>query len=184
MPKITTAIANRRLLWWHMIALMVFFIDQMTKTWAVHALSVKGVVSVFPGFNFSLAFNQGAAFSMLADGAAWQRMVLIAFAVVMMGVLLWWLHSVLTKEQSVTRVIIGLGLLFGGALGNLLDRIETGRVVDFIQWYYKSWYWPTFNVADMAICVGIGLLALDIAKAEPAQPAATTTVSSSNIGDS
>jgi len=162
MPKIRVIINNHRLLWWHGIALTVFFLDQISKAWAVHALAGHHVIRVFPGFNLTLAFNKGAAFSFLADGAGWQRGFLIGFAVAMMGFLLWWLRAALKRPQSAASVIAGLGLLFGGALGNLIDRFDIGHVVDFIQWYYQDWYWPTFNVADMAICMGIALLAFDL----------------------
>jgi signal peptidase II len=166
MPKTQSVIKNHRLLWWHGIALTVFFLDQITKAWAVHALAGQHVIRVFSWFNLSLAFNQGAAFSFLADGSGWQRGFLIAFALFMMGLLIWWLQAALKRTQSAVCVITGLGLLFGGALGNLIDRFQTGRVVDFIQWYYQDWYWPTFNIADMAICVGIVCLALDIRQAD------------------
>lgn len=170
MPKAQAVIKNHRLLWWHGIALTVFFVDQLSKAWAVHALSLRPTIPVFPGFNLTLAFNKGAAFSFLAEGAGWQRGFLIGFALVMMGFLLWWLQAVLKRPQSAIAAITGLGLLFGGALGNLLDRFDTGRVVDFIQWYYQEWYWPTFNVADMAICAGIALLAFDVGRGEGAAP--------------
>lgn len=161
MSKAQSAIKNHRLLWWHGIALTVFFLDQISKAWAVQALAGHHAIRVFSGFNLSLAFNQGAAFSLLADGSGWQRGFLIVFAFAMMGFLLWWLQAALKRSQPAAGVIAGLGLLFGGALGNLIDRFQTGHVVDFIQWHYQDWYWPTFNIADVAICVGVVFLALD-----------------------
>jgi signal peptidase II len=150
---------NRRLMGWYGVALTVFFVDQISKIWAIQALTYARVVPVFQGFNLSLAFNEGAAFSFLADASGWQRRFFIGFAIVMMGLLLYWLKSALKCSKPALIVITGLGLVFGGALGNLVDRFQMGRVIDFIQWYYQDWYWPTFNVADAAICVGTILLA-------------------------
>ncbi|MBI2801514.1 MAG: lipoprotein signal peptidase [Gammaproteobacteria bacterium] len=138
---------------------MVIVADQATKGWAAMALAYGQPRAIFPSFNLTLLHNQGAAFSVLATAAGWQRWVLSALA---LGVSAY-LVTVLNSAQTMSRLYrCGLSLILGGALGNLIDRVVHGYVVDFIQVYYDHWYFPAFNLADSAITVGACLLAYEI----------------------
>lgn len=139
---------------WQWAAFLVFVLDQTSKACAQWVLDVNDTLPVVKGFNLVLAFNSGAAFSFLADASGWQRGFLIGFALVMLCGILIWLRTLLRDPQASCIEGLSLALIFGGALGNLMDRTLTGKVVDFIQLYYQDWYWPAFNIADTAICVG------------------------------
>jgi signal peptidase II len=114
-------------------------------------------------------YNEGAAFSFLASAGGWQRWLFASFALVMTGVLVVWLLR-LKKEEQVMAA--GLALVAGGAVGNLIDRVLTGRVVDFIDVYVGDWHWPAFNIADSAIVCGVCLLLLVSFRGELGQKAA------------
>jgi signal peptidase II len=105
-----------------------------------------------------LVYNRGAAFSFLSDADGWQRIFFIVLTVVVLVFMLRWLRS-LTASQSLLAA--ALSLIIGGAIGNLIDRIATGQVVDFLDFYYQTWHWPAFNVADSAITLGVVLLLYD-----------------------
>jgi signal peptidase II len=125
---------------------------------AEHFLSLYQPLPVMPSFNLTLMYNQGAAFSFLSDAGGWQRWLfaLIAFAVSV--ALLWWLKRLDRREK---RLAIALALILGGALGNLIDRLLLGHVVDFLDVYYADWHWPAFNIADSAISAGAVLMVID-----------------------
>ncbi len=143
---------------WYGIAIIVLILDQITKIWASSALDYNQVISVFTGFNITLRHNYGAAFSIFADGGGWQVWFLgILAAVVSIGLMIW--IAKLGKRFSYET--FGLALVLGGALGNLYDRVLYGYVVDFIEVYYQTWFWPAFNIADSAITCGAGLLIYD-----------------------
>ena len=138
----------------------VFLIDQTTKAWAVSRLRFGEDISVIPGFlNFAYAQNTGVAFSMLDDHGDVGRWGLSAVAV-FAGVLV--LYFFWRTPRSDDRVLGALALLLAGIIGNVTDRIRLGFVVDFIDVQFGSWHYPTFNVADMAIVIGAGLLILDM----------------------
>lgn len=138
----------------------VFMIDQTTKAWAVSRLRFGEDISVIPGFlNFAYAQNTGVAFSMLDDHGDVGRWGLSAVAV-FAGVLV--LYFFWRTPRSDDRVLGALALLLAGIIGNVTDRIRLGFVVDFIDVQFGSWHYPTFNVADMAIVIGAGLLILDM----------------------
>jgi signal peptidase II len=132
-------------------------LDQLTKYWALQSLFWQESLPIMPGVNFSLAFNYGAAFGMFAS-AAWQRYFLVLVACCFVLGILWRLCW-----GSWQRLLECWGLLFilGGALGNLLDRLRFGYVVDFIDCYYKTWHWYNFNVADVFISIGAACLCLE-----------------------
>lgn len=135
-------------------------IDQTTKAWAVSRLRFGEDISVIPGFlNFAYAQNTGVAFSMLDDHGDVGRWGLSAVAV-FAGVLV--LYFFWRTPRSDDRVLGALALLLAGIIGNVTDRIRLGFVVDFIDVQFGSWHYPTFNVADMAIVIGAGLLILDM----------------------
>ena len=138
----------------------IFIIDQMTKAWAVRRLRFgedKTVISNF--LNFAYAENPGVAFSFFDDHGSAGRWGLSAVAVVAAILVLYYFWRV---PRSDDRVLGGLALLLAGIVGNVTDRLRLGFVVDFIDVQFGSWHYPTFNVADMAICIGAGLLILDI----------------------
>ena len=150
---------------WLWLSLLVFVVDQASKFYFDNALSMYQQIVIIPDyFSWTLAYNTGAAFSFLADAAGWQRWFFAAIAVVVSGVLVVWLKRLKPGE---TWLAVALALVLGGALGNLVDRVVFGHVVDFIllHWH-QQWYFPAFNVADMAITGGAILLALDMFKSE------------------
>ena len=151
---------------WLVVSAIVIWMDQVTKLWASRHLAEFDALTIFNGFDLTLAHNYGAAFSLFNDGSGWQRYFFVVVAIVMSALLLTWLWGVV-RQQRLTSFSIALGL--GGAWGNLIDRLQHGYVVDFISFYYRDWHFPTFNVADMAICLGAGLLILISFKEEQAK---------------
>jgi signal peptidase II len=143
------------LLW---VSVLVILLDQATKWWIVATFAEYEVRVVWPVFNLTLVYNTGAAFSFLAEAGGWQRGFFITVAVVVTVVMLAWLAR-LRPDERLTGW--GLALVIGGAVGNLIDRIRLGKVVDFLQWHWQEWYWPSFNVADSAITVGVVVLLFD-----------------------
>ncbi len=140
------------------IAVLVFVLDQATKFAAVKYLIRHAEVKVTPFLNLTLVFNSGAAFGFLSDAGGWQNMLFIVIAFIAVVVILFMVRRLGVND---TQVAVGLMLILGGAAGNLLDRLINGYVTDFIDIYYGSWHWPTFNLADSAITVGAVLLILD-----------------------
>lgn len=138
----------------------VFMIDQATKAWAVRRLRFGGDMEIIPGFlNFAYAQNTGVAFSMLddhGDAGRWGLSV-VAFVAAALVLYFFW-----RTPRTDDRVLGALALLLAGILGNVVDRARLGFVVDFIDVQFGSWHYPTFNVADMSICIGAGLLILDM----------------------
>src|SRR5690606_25384449 len=138
-----------------------FVVDQASKFWFDNNLTMYQQIVIIPDyFSWTLAYNTGAAFSFLADAAGWQRWFFAAIAVVVSAVLVVWLKRLKPNE---TWLAVALALVLGGALGNLVDRVVFGHVVDFILLHWQNrWYFPAFNLADSAITVGAILLALDM----------------------
>jgi signal peptidase II len=142
---------------WLGLSVLVVLLDQGTKWLAETLLEPYRAVPVFPGLNMTLMYNEGAAFSFLANAGGWQRWLFAAIALVMTGALVVWLLRLKTEERAMAA---GLALVAGGAVGNLIDRVLTGRVVDYIDAYVASYHWPAFNIADSAIVCGVCLLLL------------------------
>lgn len=141
---------------WLILSVCVIVADQIVKSIVVAVLEPYVPHPVIPGIlNWTLAFNTGAAFSFLADQQGWQRWFFTLLAVVVSVVLVTWLRRTLRSDW---RTALPLALVIGGALGNLIDRIRLGHVIDFIQVYLGSWPFPSFNIADSAISVGAVLL--------------------------
>lgn len=141
---------------WLWVSALVIVLDQIVKFVVVGALEPYVPQPVIPGVLYwTLAFNTGAAFSFLADQEGWQRWFFTLLAVGVSGVLASWLRR---TPRGDWRTALPLALVIGGALGNLVDRIRLGHVIDFIQVYLGSWPFPSFNVADSAISVGAVLL--------------------------
>jgi signal peptidase II len=142
---------------WLLPSMVVIVLDQLSKHWIVQMLSFAESRPVTTFFNLALAHNTGAAFSFLAEAGGWQRLFFIVVAVVASAVMLY----LLRKHGREVLFSLALCLVLGGALGNLIDRIRWGYVVDFLDFYYGSYHWPAFNVADMAITGGVILLVWD-----------------------
>lgn len=143
---------------WYRLALIVIAFDQLTKVMATIKLAYGVPVVVWPVFNLMLAHNPGAAFSFLGDAGGWQRWLFSGLASVVSVVLLVWIARV----QKQKLLAAALALVLGGALGNLLDRLRFGYVVDFLSFHWGDHYFPAFNIADTAITIGAGLLLLDM----------------------
>lgn len=144
-----------RLLW---LSLLVVVLDQLSKYWVVSSFQEFEVLTVWPVFNLTLVYNTGAAFSFLSDAGGWQRWFFVAVGVLVSLAMVIWLARLDARERLTAY---GLALVLGGAIGNLIDRILLGKVVDFLQWHWHDWYWPSFNVADSAITLGVVLLLAD-----------------------
>ena len=143
---------------WLLLSALLIGLDQWTKYLALEHLAEGMPVPVVEGWlNWTLAFNTGAAFSFLADAGGWQRWGFSVLAVSISAVLTVWLARTPRRDWLTA---LPLALVVGGALGNLIDRVRFGHVVDFVQVYHDTWFFPAFNVADSAISVGAVLLAL------------------------
>ncbi len=143
---------------WLLLSALVVALDLWTKSLASEHLVYHQPLPVFPGFNLTLMHNEGAAFSFLSSAGGWQRWFFAIIAAVVSVVIVVWLARLRPGQRWLA---LALALILGGALGNLWDRLTLGYVVDFIQVYYRDWYWPTFNIADSAITVGAVMLVLD-----------------------
>jgi signal peptidase II len=144
---------------WLAVTATVILLDWHSKARVSEALELYRPVEVFSWLNITLAHNYGAAFSILSDAGGWQRWFFTILASVVSIVLVVWLLR-LPRREWLTG--LGLALILGGALGNLVDRIQLGYVVDFIDVHFRGWHYPAFNVADSAITCGVALLLIDI----------------------
>ena len=164
MPKMP-----KRFWMWLGLAGAVIVLDQITKFIVLATIQYGETIYVAPFWNWVLAWNRGAAFSFLADQEGWQRWFFTVLALGVSG----WIVSMLKKHHGDTLLALALSLIMGGALGNVIDRIRFGAVVDFVQWHAAGFYWPAFNVADSAICVGAGLMIWDQFRLSRAHDSAT-----------
>ncbi len=138
----------------------VFMIDQVTKAWAARVIRLEGDRAIIPGFlNFAYAQNPGVAFSMFDDHGETGRWALSAVALVAATLVVYFFWR---TPRTDDRVLGALALLLAGIVGNVVDRLRLGFVIDFIDVQFGSWHYPTFNVADAAICIGAGLLVIDM----------------------
>ena len=142
---------------------LVIVLDQVSKWWMISWLSLYETVAIMPYFNLTMAHNHGAAFSFLAQAGGWQRWLFIGLAVIISVVLLVWLAKL---KPTAKLEAVSLSLILGGAIGNVMDRIYYGYVIDFLDVYVGTSHWPAFNIADSAICIGAVLLILDSFKPE------------------
>ena len=151
------ATARARLLPWLAVALAVIALDQLTKTLILGHFQFGDSRYVTSFFNLVRVHNSGAAFSFLAGASGWQRWFFVVLGVAAAGFIVWMLR----RHGHQTLFAWALALILGGALGNVIDRLLHGYVVDFIQVHWQQWYFPSFNVADSAITVGAALLIFD-----------------------
>lgn len=154
-PKSASASALR----WLWLSALVIVLDLGTKFWVSASLLYNEPVAVLPVFDLRLLHNTGAAFSFLAAADGWQRWLFAAIALVVSVLILRWLRE---TPKAVLSLALAYTLILGGALGNLFDRIVHGYVVDFISVHYAGWYFPAFNIADIAITCGAALLIIDM----------------------
>ncbi len=143
---------------WLGVAVLVVVLDLWTKHLASTQLELFQPQAVFSWLNWRLAHNPGAAFSFLAGAGGWQRWFFTVLAIAVSVFLLLWLFRTRREERLVPLALV---LVMGGAIGNAIDRLRHGYVIDFIDVHYRGWHWPAFNVADSAIVCGIILLLLD-----------------------
>lgn len=143
---------------WLWLTIVLIAVDQWTKRLILQRLEPYDEIYVLPVLDIVRWHNEGAAWSILADAGGWQRwFFVVVSSVISIGLLVW------MKNHPDTRMWMGisLALILGGAIGNLIDRINLGYVIDFIDVYYDRWHWPAFNVADSAISIGIIMLIID-----------------------
>ncbi len=146
------------MLHWLWLSLFILAADQISKQLAESAIQLYERVALLPHLNLTLAYNRGAAFSFLSDQGGWQRWFFSVLAMVVTLVLVVWLRQL---DRANRWTAISLSLIIGGAVGNLVDRLLFGHVIDFIDFYYGQWHWPAFNVADSAITVGVVMMLAD-----------------------
>ena len=137
----------------YLISLIVFLLDFASKFWVTKALIPHDPVPVFPCFNLYLTFNRGVSFSMFSAQSAMGVWALIGLTA---GISVFVIYFIQKETEILSR--IGLAMVLGGAIGNLIDRIRFGSVVDFLDFYWGKYHWPAFNVADSAICIGATLI--------------------------
>ena len=150
--------ASRSAARWLWLSALAIVLDQISKYLVVRHLAMHEPLALVPSLNLTLMYNTGAAFSFLSQAGGWQRWMFTGVAVLVSVVLVVWLKRLSAKKCWEAAA---LALILGGALGNVIDRIRLGHVVDFIQVYYRDWFFPAFNVADSAITLGVILLLLD-----------------------
>jgi signal peptidase II len=155
------------MLHWLWLSLAVIVFDQFTKQLVESSLLVFEVVPLMPSLNLTLVYNEGAAFSFLSEQGGWQRWFFIVLGIGVSAVLILWIWR-LNARQRLSAV--SLSLIVGGAIGNIIDRLLLGHVVDFIDLYYGDWHWPAFNVADSAIVIGVVLMLLEMVREERRRP--------------
>jgi signal peptidase II len=156
---VTEARAREPFAAWIYVALAVVALDQLTKWAVVKYIPLYERIAILPFLNITHQQNEGAAFSFLADASGWQRWFFIVLALGISVAIVVWLWRLRASRQVVLSA--GLALVLGGAIGNVIDRIRVGHVVDFVQVLIVGWPFPSFNVADSAITIGAVLLIVD-----------------------
>jgi signal peptidase II len=146
---------------WIWLSLFIVILDQGTKLLVIHYLTYQESIAITPFFNLVLTHNTGAAFSFLNNASGWQIWLFGLIAVVISSVIVIWLYNLKPKK---IREALALTLILGGAVSNLLDRLVHGFVIDFLDFYFKTWHWPAFNIADSSIVIGAIILAVGYIK--------------------
>lgn len=142
---------------WYALAGLVIVLDQLSKWMVLENVGFGETIYVTSFWNWVLTFNPGAAFSFLADQPGWQRWLFTVLALGVSG----WIAYMLRQHPQQKLLSLALALVMGGALGNVIDRVRFGAVVDFVQWHVAGYYWPAFNIADSAITLGAVLLVIE-----------------------
>ena len=150
---------------WLLLSLVVIVLDQLSKYWVDHAMQLYQSIELLPGLQLTYVRNTGAAFGFLSQAGGWQRWFFIGLGISASGLIGWWLYRL---ERCRQIEAMSWALVLGGALGNVIDRVLYGYVIDFLDVYYQDWHWPAFNVADSAISLGVVLLLIDSLRPRPA----------------
>ena len=149
---------NFTMLKWLGLSLLVVILDQASKLAIAGSMQLYQSIPVMPFFKLTYVHNTGAAFSFLSEAGGWQRWFFAALALVISGVIAVWLARL--KHHEIL-LAVALSLVLGGAIGNLIDRLVYGYVIDFLDVYYQTWHWPAFNIADSAITLGVILMLVE-----------------------
>jgi signal peptidase II len=159
---------RRRSPWgWLFLSLLILLLDQLSKYLVARSFQLHESLDLIPGISLTLVHNTGAAFSFLRDAGGWQRWFFVVLGFMVGTVVAVWL-SRLERDRH-WLLPCALSLVLGGAAGNLVDRLISGYVIDFMDVYYRGWHWPTFNVADSVISIGAVLLIIDALWLDKAQ---------------
>lgn len=143
---------------WLSLSALVITFDQLTKYWAEHHLGFYNKIDILPVFDISLVHNTGAAFGFLGQYGGWQHVFFVTLATIISIVMVVFIAKLKSHER---HLALAYSLIIGGAIGNAIDRIVYQYVVDFIHFFYQSWHYPHFNIADIAIFIGAALLIAD-----------------------
>ena len=153
-------LTNSSIRWsWYTLAIVIIVLDQLSKYWVQLSFFEGERVNLLPILDFTLVYNKGAAWSFLSDAGGWQRWLFTAISSVVSIVLVIWIHRLVAIQKI---LLIALTFILAGAVGNLIDRIMLGKVVDFVLFYYDGHYFPAFNVADSAITLGAIMMLIDV----------------------
>ncbi len=140
---------------WLWLSLLALALDQGSKLYIDGTMQLYQSIPLMPSFSLTYVHNTGAAFSFLSEAGGWQRWFFAGLALVMSIGIAFWLARLQKHEKLLA---VSLALVLGGAIGNLIDRLAYGYVIDFLDVYYGTWHWPAFNIADSAITVGVALM--------------------------
>ena len=153
---------QNKVMTYYVIAVVVLILDQLTKYYFNSTFELYETVDVIPPIlNWTLAYNHGAAFSFLADQSGWQKWFFAGLGLLVSVFIIGYLRQ--TTKNAATILSLGLALILGGAIGNVIDRFIHGYVIDFIHVHYADvWHYPVFNIADIGICVGTALVVIDM----------------------
>lgn len=143
---------------WIWLSVLVVVLDQISKLWVDQAMTLYQSITILPFFHLTYVQNLGAAFSFLGDAGGWQRWLFVGLSSLASIAITLWLNRLQSHEQGLS---IALALILGGAIGNLIDRVAYGYVIDFFDVFYQTHHWPIFNLADSAITVGAALMLWD-----------------------
>ena len=154
----TDIMRNFSMLKWLGLSLFAILLDQGTKLAIDSSMKLYQSIPILPFFKLTYVHNTGAAFSFLSEAGGWQRWFFAGLALVISCVIAVWLARL---KQHETLLAVALALVLGGAIGNLIDRLAYGYVIDFLDVYYQTWHWPAFNIADSAITLGVVLMLLE-----------------------
>ena len=149
---------NLTMLKWLWLSLLAVILDQASKLAIAGSMQLYQSIPIMPYFNLTYVHNTGAAFSFLSEAGGWQRWFFAGLALVISVVIAVWLARLKHHE---TLLAVALSLVLGGAIGNLIDRLAYGYVIDFLDVYYQTWHWPAFNIADSAITLGVILMLVE-----------------------
>lgn len=152
---------------WLWLAFLSLGLDQASKIAIDKSFQLYESIAVIPSFfNLTYVHNTGAAFSFLSEAGGWQRWLFAALAIVMSTIMTIWLTRL---KENETLLAVALSLILGGAVGNLIDRLSYGHVIDFLDVYYGTYHWPAFNIADSAITIGVALMLMDSFRSQEKQ---------------